>query len=65
MSILLLGTSVAYVLTMNLRSKPNTQRLWDGQDDYLGGVDKATSKNPNVLFIMMDDLGYGDVSLNG
>ena len=65
MSILLLGTSVAYVLTMNLRSKPNTQRLWDGQDDYLGGVDKATEKNPNVLFIMMDDLGYGDVSLNG
>ena len=65
MSILLLGTSVAYVLTMNLRSKPNTQRLWDGQDDYLGGIDKATSKNPNVLFIMMDDLGYGDVSLNG
>ena len=65
MSILLLGTSVAYVLTMNLRSKPTSQRLWDGQDDYLGGVDKATSKNPNVLFIMMDDLGYGDVSLNG
>ncbi|MBQ7962181.1 MAG: sulfatase-like hydrolase/transferase [Clostridia bacterium] len=65
MSVLLMGTSVAYVLTMNLRSKPNTDRLWDGQDDYLGGVDKASKDNPNVLFIMMDDLGYGDVSLNG
>ena len=66
MSVLLMGTSVAYVLTMNLRSKPNTDRLWDGHDDYLGGVDKNASKdNPNVLFIMMDDLGYGDVSLNG
>ncbi|MBR5497163.1 MAG: sulfatase-like hydrolase/transferase, partial [Clostridia bacterium] len=66
MSILLVGTSVFYVLTMNLRSKPNTERLWDGQDDYLKGVDKNTSgNNPNVLFIMMDDLGYGDVSLNG
>ena len=65
MSVLLMGTSVVFVLTMNLRSKPNTDRLWDGQDDYLNGVDKASKDNPNVLFIMMDDLGYGDVSLNG
>lgn len=66
MSILLVGTSVFYVLTMNLRSKPNTQRLWDDHDDYLNGVDKnASSSSPNILFIMMDDLGYGDVSLNG
>lgn len=66
MSILLVGTSVIYLLTMNLRSKPNTVRLWEGHDDYLGGVDKnADSSNPNVLIIMMDDLGYGDISLNG
>ena len=65
MSVLLMGTSVVFVLTMNLRSKPNTDRLWDGQDDYLNGVDKVSKDNPNVLFIMMDDLGYGDVSLNG
>ena len=66
MSILLVGTSVIYVLTMNLRSKPNTQRLWEDHDDYLSGVDKnASSSSPNILFIMMDDLGYGDISLNG
>lgn len=66
MSVLLLGTSVCYVLFMNLRSKPNTQRLWDGHDDYLNGVDKnANADSPNVLFILMDDLGYGDISLNG
>lgn len=64
--VLLLGTSVFYVLTMNLRSKPNTKRLWEGHDDYLSGVKKnADSSSPNVLFIMMDDLGYGDISLNG
>ena len=28
-------------------------------------VDKAKKDSPNVLFILMDDLGYGDVSLNG
>ncbi len=64
-SVLLAGTSVLYVLTMNLRSKPNTTRLWDGHDDYLDGVDKAKSGNPNVLFILMDDMGYADTSLNG
>ncbi|MBQ3150751.1 MAG: sulfatase-like hydrolase/transferase [Clostridia bacterium] len=65
-SILLMLSSVIYVLTGNLRSKPNTERLWEGHDDYLKKIDKNASKsNPNVLFIMMDDLGYGDISLNG
>ena len=61
----LVATSVVYVLTMNMRSKPNTERLWEGHDDYLGKVDTASENSPNVLIIMMDDLGYGDVSLNG
>ncbi len=65
LSILLAGTSVLYVLTMNLRSQPNVERLWDGHDDYLKNVDKTARNKPNVLFIMMDDLGYGDISLNG
>ena len=64
-SVVLAGTTVFYVLTMNLRSKPNVDRLWKGHDDYLDGVDKAKSNNPNVLFILMDDMGYGDTSLNG
>ncbi len=59
--------SVVFLLTMNLRSEPNTERLWEGHDDYLKGVDKNKTKenSPNVLFVLMDDLGYGDISLNG
>ena len=58
--------SVVFLLTMNLRSEPNTERLWDGHEDYLKGVDKNKTKDsPNVLFVLMDDLGYGDISLNG
>lgn len=64
-SILLAGTTAFYVITMNFRSQPNVDRLWEGHDDYLNGVDKNTSGKPNVLFILMDDLGYGDISLNG
>ena len=65
MSFLLIGASVLNVLIMNMRTKPVTERLWEGHDDYLKNVDKNTDGKPNVLFILMDDLGYGDVGLNG
>ncbi len=65
LSVAFVLTTVLYLLTMNLRSTPNVERLWQGHDDYLKKVDKATTDKPNVLFILMDDLGYGDVSLNG
>lgn len=66
-SVVLMGTTVFFVFTMNLRTKPNTVRLWDGQDDYLDNVDanKTDANAPNVLVVMMDDLGYGDISANG
>ncbi len=65
LSILLMGASVYQVLFMNVRTKPVTQRLWEGHDKYLDGVDENTEGKPNVLVIMMDDLGYGDIGLNG
>ncbi len=65
LSVLLAGTTVFYVLTMNLRSTPKTKRLWEGHDEFLGSVDKHEKDSPNVLFILMDDLGWGDISLNG
>ncbi len=65
LSVFLALTTVIYVLTMNLRAKPNVDRLWEGHNDYLNGVNKVKQGNPNVLFILMDDMGYGDTSLNG
>lgn len=65
LSILLAGTTVFYVLTMNLRSEPNVERLWEGHDEYLKNINKSSADKPNVLFILMDDMGYADTSLNG
>lgn len=67
MSVVLMGTTVLFVLTTNLRTEPKTQRMWEGQDEYLKNMDKNATREskPNVLFILMDDLGYGDVSVNG
>ncbi len=65
LSVFLMGSSVFNVLFMNMRTKPVTERLWEGHDDYLKKVDKKESDTPNVLFILMDDLGYGDIGLNG
>ncbi len=64
-SLILAATSSFYVITMNLRSEPNVDRLWEGHDDYLNKLDKNTKNKPNVLFILMDDLGWADVSING
>ena len=67
MSVVLMCTTVLFVLTTNLRTEPKTQRMWEGQDEYLKNMDKNATREskPNVLFILMDDLGYGDVSANG
>lgn len=66
LSLVLAGTTIFYVLTMNLRSNPNVDRLWDGHDAYLQCVDKKKKTNaPNVLIILMDDMGWGDTHLNG
>lgn len=65
LSVLFMGASVFQVLFMNMRTKPVTERLWEGHDDYLKNVDKVKSSTPNVLVILMDDLGYGDIGING
>lgn len=62
---LLVLSSIIAILTMNLRSVPNVKRMYKGHDEYINNIDKAPLTSPNILYIMMDDLGYGDVSYNG
>ena len=61
---LMAATSMVYFLFMNLRLTPTVERLWEGHDDYLNSLDpsKAEADAPNVLFILMDDMAYADIS---
>lgn len=61
---LLMVSSLIYFFTMNLRAKPKVFSMKEGHDDYLNNV-KENASSPNVLFILLDDLGYGDTSYNG
>lgn len=65
LSVLLVAMSVVFIFTMNLRAKPKAFDMSKGESEYLGSIKKnVTSDNPNVLVILLDDLGYGDTSYN-
>ncbi|MBR2057213.1 MAG: sulfatase-like hydrolase/transferase, partial [Clostridia bacterium] len=57
-------TSMVYFLFMNLRLNPTVDRLWEGHDEYLNSLNPTKAENdaPNVLFILMDDMAYADIS---
>ncbi len=71
MSVGLMLVSVALVFTTNLRAKTHAFDLSKGEDEYLKALNdyyknnSSQSDRPNVLVILMDDMGYGDTSLNG
>ena len=63
MAVVMLATSLVYIFYMNLRLSPTVERLWKGHDEYLKSIsNKAETNAPNVLFILMDDLAYADIS---
>lgn len=67
----LMLVSVALVFTTNLRAKTQAFDLSEGEDEYLKALNDYYKNNglrsdsPNVLVVLMDDMGYGDTSLNG
>lgn len=59
----LIVTTIVYLFTMDMRMRPQVKRLYQGHDDYLASLNGTDmSDSPNVLFILMDDLGYADLS---
>ena len=63
MAVVMIATALVYFFFMNLRLSPTVERLWKGHDEYLDSIsNKAENNSPNVLFILMDDLAYADIS---
>ncbi len=71
LSVSMILASVALIFTCNLRAKPIAVDMSGGEDDYMKALNDYYKKNgvnsesPNVLVILMDDMGYGDTSYNG
>ena len=66
LSLLLVLASVILVFTVNLRARPRVLDMSAGHDEYLSSIKKNAKQNgsPNVLFILMDDMGWADASYN-
>lgn len=66
LSVLLMGATVILVFTVNLRAKPRMFDMSKGQEEYLSNVKRNAKENnsPNVLFILMDDMGWSDATYN-
>lgn len=60
----MLGASLVYILFANLRIRPTGDDLWEGHNKYLEDLKQkeAQENSPNVLFILMDDMAYSDIS---
>ncbi|MFA5448914.1 MAG: sulfatase-like hydrolase/transferase [Clostridia bacterium] len=59
----ILLTTSFYFLVISIRVRPTVTSLQKGHDEYLDSIKKSTQNNaPNVLIILMDDLGYSDIS---
>lgn len=61
-AVLMIFSSSFYLLAMSIRAKPKVVSLRKGHDDYLDAVGSASADSPNILFILMDDMAYSDIS---
>jgi len=63
-STVLVVSTFMYLFTMNIRTRPIVQSLQEGHDEYLAALRNYTYADsaPNVLVIVMDDMGYSDIS---
>ena len=63
-SLILILSTVLYIITMSIRIRPNVIRMQRGHDEYLASIESLSYSNdaPNVLVILMDDMAYADLA---
>ena len=62
LSLIMIGSSLFYFLAMSMRMRPTVKSLQAGHDEYLKSIGATKENSPNILFVLMDDMAYSDIS---
>lgn len=56
------AANTLYFLALSIRVRPRVESMQEGHDKYLSSINDYTAGSPNVLVVLMDDMGYSDIS---
>ena len=55
-------SNLLYFFAAAFRVRPRVESMKSGHDEYLASMTDTSANSPNILIVLMDDMGYSDLS---